>query len=730
MGGIMASAHKVLKQYFGYDSFREGQAEVISAILDGRDALGVMPTGAGKSLCFQIPAVILPGITLIISPLISLMRDQVQSLVSDGISAAYINSSLTFSQSLKAMSNAQAGRYKIIYIAPERLLNEDFIDFAQNGDISLIAVDEAHCISQWGHDFRPSYLDIPLFVGKLRTRPIVCAFTATATPKVRRDILDKLGLDNPYSIITGFNRPNLFFEVKNARQKYEALIEYISDNNNSGIIYCSSRKTVEQVAGKLRADGFRAAGYHAGMEDGERSRTQDDFLYDRIRLIVATNAFGLGIDKSDVRFVIHYNMPKNIESYYQEAGRAGRDGAPADCVLLYSRGDIATARYLIDQGSPETRTRDYMLLREMVSYCETGECLREFILRYFGEADTAPCGNCSNCRSGGVETDVTVPAQKILSCVSRINRMGRQYGFGVISKILQGKADDYLNTRGLDKLPTFGAMREDSADFIRNVFDMLKKREYISLTDDNYQTVSVTDKASDILTGGAKAFIKVKPAEPPGGVHRDKGGRTRESGKQYEVNPKLWEKLKEIRRRIADESRMPAFVVFSDASLLDMCRKHPLTDREFLEVSGVGEVKLKRYGDQFLEVLKGFPRAENVSYKETDPFNPDSLNEHFQISDEPITISAVADRINVALIMQNQKKTTAKALNVLLEANGYLYTEQTDQGNRRRPTAKGEAAGIAWTPKTSASGMDYFQTLFETRGQEVVLEVFIPTLRA
>jgi len=610
MNGTMVSAQKVLKQYFGYDSFREGQAEVISAVLDGRDALGVMPTGAGKSLCFQIPAIILPGMTFIISPLISLMRDQVQALVTNGVSAAYINSSLTFSQWLKAMSNAKAGRYKIIYIAPERLLNEDFLEFAQGADISLIAVDEAHCVSQWGHDFRPSYLDIPLFASKLRSRPIICALTATATPKVRWDILDKLGLNNPYSITTGFNRPNLYLEVKNITHKYEPLTQYLAKNNGSGIIYCSSRKTVEQVTDKLRADGFQAVKYHAGMEDGDRGRAQDDFLYDRARLIVATNAFGLGIDKSDVRFVIHYNMPKNIESYYQEAGRAGRDGAPADCVLLYSRGDISTARYLIDQGSPETRTRDYILLREMVSYCETGECLREFILRYFGETRPVICDNCSNCRSESADMDVTVPAQKILSCISRINRFGRQYGFGVISKILQGKADEYLSMRGLDKLPTFGVMGGESTDFIRSVFDMLKKHGYILLTDDNYQTVSVTGKAQEILLNGKKASIKVKRAEQPDGSRAEIRRQPRKNILQFEIDPDMLGKLKEVRRRIADENRVPAFVVFSDAALQDMCRKHPLTDREFLEVAGVGEVKLKRYGNQFLEALQSFPRKD------------------------------------------------------------------------------------------------------------------------
>ena len=726
MDGIMASAQKVLKRYFGYDSFREGQAEVISEILNGRDTLGVMPTGAGKSLCFQIPAMILPGITLIVSPLISLMRDQVQSLVANGIPAAYINSSLTFSQSIKAMANAQAGKYKIIYTAPERLLNEDFIIFAQNADISLIAVDEAHCVSQWGHDFRPSYMDIPQFVAQLSNRPVVCAFTATATPKVRQDILYKLGLDKPFSLTTGFNRQNLHFEVKNIKEKYAALTEYLSKNNSSGIIYCSSRKTVEQVAVKLRSDGFKAARYHAGMADDERGRAQDDFLYDRVQLIVATNAFGLGIDKSDVRFVIHYNMPKNIESYYQEAGRAGRDGAPAECVLLYSRGDIATARYLIDQGNnPESKSRDYMLLREMVNYCETGECLREFILRYFGESNPVICDNCSNCGSEGAEIDVTIPAQKILSCVNRINRTGRQYGFGVISKTLQGKEDEYLSARGLDKLPTFGIMPEDSVNFIRCVYDMLKNRGYISLTDDNYQTASLTEKASEILFGGVQAFVRVKQkGMSEDAVHTGRRN-TRDNVKKFEVNPKLLEALKEVRRRIADENRIPAFVVFSDASLLDMCTKHPLTEKEFLDVSGVGEVKLKRYGGEFLNALNGFTRAENSAPVK---FDPSLLKEHFQASSEPVPISTVADRINVALIMFDQKKTTAKALNDLMESKDSLFTEQTERGSRRRPTAKGESEGIIWTPKTSANGVEYFQTLFDSRAQDMVFEMFVSGL--
>jgi len=726
MNDIMASAHKVLKRYFGYDSFREGQAEVISAVLDGRDALGIMPTGAGKSLCFQIPAIILPGITLIVSPLISLMRDQVQSLTAGGIPAAYINSSLTFTQAQKAMANARAGKYKIIYIAPERLMTDDFIDFAQNAGVSLIAVDEAHCISQWGHDFRPSYLDIPSFIAKLRIRPVICALTATATPKVRLDILDKLGLNEPYSITTGFNRPNLYFEVKPIGPKYEALKAYLSKNNSSGIIYCSSRKTVEQVAEKLRADGFSAAGYHAGMEDNERGRVQDDFLYDRIRLIVATNAFGLGIDKSDVRFVIHYNMPKNIESYYQEAGRAGRDGAPADCALLYSRGDISTIRYLIDQGSPETRTRDYQLLREMVSYCETGECLREFILRYFGETKPVTCGNCSNCRSDTADVDVTVAARKLLSCISRINRTGRQFGFGVISKVLRGGADDYLASRGLDKLPTFGLMAGESTDFIRTVFDMLRKQGYICLTDDNYQTVSLTDKAPEILIGGAKAYVKIKRNESTAGGRRE----IQQKAKLYEVNPQLLERLKEVRRRIADENAIPAFVVFSDATLLDMCKKHPLTDMEFLRVSGVGEVKLKRYGEAFLGVLKDFPRAGSAVSQEKDKFNPDLLRANFQTRDEPVPISTVADQINVTLLTYDQKKTTAKAINDLLESEGYLITEQTERGNQRRPTPEGERIGIAWTPKISANGIGYFQTLFEKQAQEYVLDLFVRNFNA
>lgn len=420
------TAIEILKNFFGYDEFREGQIEIINALVNGRDVLGVMPTGAGKSVCYQVPAMLLPGVTLVVSPLISLMRDQVQTLVANGIPSAYINSSLTEAQCHKAMINTRIGKYKIIYIAPERLLSSSMLELIENLEISLIAVDEAHCISQWGQDFRPAYLDIPKLVSRLHVRPVLAAFTATATPRVQSDILKTLGLHNPLTTVTGFDRANLYFEVKRPKNKYEALIQYLKANDAEGIVYCSTRKEVESVSERLISDGYSAARYHAGLSDSERSQSQDDFLYDRVKIIVATNAFGMGIDKSNVRFVIHHNMPQNVESYYQEAGRAGRDGLSADCILFYARKDINTALFLISQSNNNDEiVRNRSLLNQMERYCETDGCLRCYMLNYFGEKDVHSCGNCGNCVGNYDETDVTVDAKKILSHIFRLNKLGK-----------------------------------------------------------------------------------------------------------------------------------------------------------------------------------------------------------------------------------------------------------------------------------------------------------------
>jgi ATP-dependent DNA helicase RecQ len=585
-GGDPLTPTEILKQSFGYDEFREGQAEVIAALVGGRDVLGVMPTGAGKSLCYQVPALALPGTALVVSPLISLMRDQVQALVANGIAAAYINSSLTEPQWERVMVNARRRQYKIIYVAPERLLTLSMAELAQSLSISLVAVDEAHCISQWGQDFRPAYLDIPRFVANLPRRPVLAAFTATATPRVRDDILAALRLEHPLALVTGFDRPNLSFEVKHPKDKYAALAQYLRRDDGSGIVYCSTRKEVERVTERLLADGHSAARYHAGLPEQERSRAQDDFLYDRVRLIVATNAFGMGIDKSNVRFVIHYNMPANVESYYQEAGRAGRDGLPADCVLFYARKDSNTALFLIHQSdSREEIARNRQLLNQMERYCETEGCLRRFMLHYFGEQATDDCGNCGNCNGNFVQTDVTLDAQKVLSHILRLNKAGRRLLFAHTADILLGKSTDFTD------LSTFGVMKGASRPYIRTLIHRLTALGY--LEDDDY--LRVTPKAGEVLLSGAQVCIRVRKPEP---------APQEKQTKAAVVHSALFAKLKAQRMALAQAEKVPAFVIFSDATLADMCKKRPRTEAELLQVSGVGQKKLERYGKQFLALLQ------------------------------------------------------------------------------------------------------------------------------
>lgn len=437
----------VLKEYFGHDSFREGQDRITDSLLGGRDVLGIMPTGAGKSICYQVPALMFDGITIVVSPLISLMKDQVSALVQSGVAAAYINSSLTHAQYLKVLQNTESGKYKIIYVAPERLCAPAFLGICRNLNISMVAVDEAHCVSQWGQDFRPSYLKIPDFIDALNSRPVVGAFTATATGAVRDDIKTLLRLVSPLVVTTGFDRPNLFFSVMQPKNKSIELMKLIKERKNeSGIVYCSTRKAVEEVCELLQKNGFAATRYHAGLDENECRRNQDDFVYDRAAIMVATNAFGMGIDKSNVSFVIHYNMPKNMESYYQEAGRAGRDSRSADCILLYSAKDVRTNQFLINNSEPnpdltedeqeEVRRRDRERLKQMTFYCTTHKCLRKFILEYFGDKGPERCEKCSNCLSNHENTDITVDAQKIMSCVART---GQRYGKKVICDVLGAK---------------------------------------------------------------------------------------------------------------------------------------------------------------------------------------------------------------------------------------------------------------------------------------------------
>ena len=604
----MLDKKTVLKQYFGHSSFRFGQEMVVDAILQRRDALCVMPTGAGKSICYQVPALIFDGATLVVSPLISLMKDQVNSLTQNGIYAAYLNSSLTPVQYSKVISNIKNGIYKIIYVAPERLAVPGFLDACRSIKVDLIAVDEAHCISHWGQDFRPSYLKIAEFVNALDYRPVIAAFTATATDEVKDDIEYSLKLKSPFRMTTGFDRPNLKFEVLRPKKKFEQLLEILDKHtNDSGIIYCATRKIVEELGHKLNDNGFSVTTYHAGLEDDVRKKNQEDFVYDRKSIMVATNAFGMGIDKSNVAYVIHYNMPKDIESYYQEAGRAGRDGTSAECILLYNSGDVHTNQFLIEHSEPNPdltieqqdllRDRDYDRLKRMTFYSTTNTCLRNFILDYFGEKSSNYCGNCSNCLTQFEEVDITIEAQKILSC---IKRTGERFGKKMICDILRGSKNEKILRSGLDTQTTYGLMKEYKESQVQDIIEFLEFEGYIQSVGNEYPTLAITNKANAVLF--YNETIVMKQAKPK--VSSKKKAQKEKTTEI--VDRSLFAELKALRRELADENNVPAYIVFSDATLIDMCKKLPTTTEELLEVSGVGKVKLELYGDRFLQILKSY----------------------------------------------------------------------------------------------------------------------------
>ena len=597
----------VLKEYFGHDSFREGQGRITDSLLGGRDVLGIMPTGAGKSICYQVPALMFDGITIVVSPLISLMKDQVSALVQSGVAAAYINSSLTHAQYLKVLQNIKSGKYKIIYVAPERLCAPAFLGICRNLNISMVAVDEAHCVSQWGQDFRPSYLKIPDFIDALNSRPVVGAFTATATGAVRDDIKTLLRLVSPLVVTTGFDRPNLFFSVMQPKNKSIELMKLIKERKNeSGIVYCSTRKAVEEVCELLQKNGFAATRYHAGLDENERRRNQDDFVYDRATIMVATNAFGMGIDKSNVSFVIHYNMPKNMESYYQEAGRAGRDGRSADCILLYSAKDVRTNQFLINNSEPnpdltedeqeEVRRRDRERLKQMTFYCTTHKCLRKFILEYFGDKGPERCEKCSNCLSNHENTDITVDAQKIMSCVART---GQRYGKKVICDVLRGSKNERLISAGLSRQSTYGIMADCPEKRLRDIIDHLCENGYMTAQGDEYPILKLAPKSRGVLTGQETLRMMLE-------IPQKKKAAAAKDAPLSPADEKLIAALKDLRKSLAMRQSIPAYVVFTDATLIDMCRLKPKTQEEFMEVSGVGQAKSQRYGEVFLTVIAEF----------------------------------------------------------------------------------------------------------------------------
>jgi len=589
---LFAQAEELLQTYYGYPSFREGQGQAIEHVLAGNNTMCIMPTGGGKSICYQIPALVFEGTTIVISPLISLMKDQVDTLAQMGIPATYINSSLTGREANERMQRAIAGEFKLLYVAPERLESWDFIEQLRYLTIPLVAIDEAHCISQWGHDFRPSYLNIRSFIDKLVRRPIVLALTATATSQVRNDICSLLDISSDHTIITTFERKNLFFSVVKGEDNNKFLKEYVKKNNREvGIIYAATRKNVDQLYNQLKKDGIAVAKYHAGLSNAERAKYQEEFLHDKVNVVVATSAFGMGIDKSNVRYVLHYQMPKNMESYYQEAGRAGRDGLDSECILLHGSQDVQVQRFLIEQSADQTRMASELeKLQSMVDYCHTEGCLQTFILSYFGEAAKENCNRCGNCTDTREKIDVTVDAQKVLSCVVR---MGQRFGKTIISQVLTGSRNKKVLELGFNHLPTFGLLSKQTLKDVNTFIEFLISGEYLAVEQGTFPTIIMTQKGKKVLLGEEK-------------VERKQQVQTKQIVKE---NP-LFEALRELRKQMAAEEHVPPFVIFSDQTLQDICVKLPQTMDSLLMVKGIGEQKKDKYGERLLKVIQQFSEED------------------------------------------------------------------------------------------------------------------------
>ncbi len=640
---MLEGAKNLLKKHFGYNEFRKAQEKVIESILKKEDTVAIIPTGAGKSICYQIPALIFEGVTVVISPLISLMKDQVDSLKEVGIEATYINSSLNNLEIEERIFNAREGLYKLIYIAPERLESDSFVRSLNNLNIALVAVDEAHCVSQWGHDFRPSYTKISNFIRKLSKRPIVTAFTATATETVRHDILNSLELQNPKVFVTGFDRENLSFSVIKGEDKEKFIFDYLENNiGKVGIIYTSTRKEAESLYNKINKKGYKVGVYHAGLNDEERKRTQEDFSFDNIEIIVATNAFGMGIDKSNVRFVIHHNIPKNMEAYYQEAGRAGRDGEESECILLFSPNDIRLQKYFIDESflSPERKNNEYNKLRAMVDYCYTSKCLRSYILEYFGEEPLEEkCNNCSTCNDNREEKDITLEAQKIFSCVYR---MKERFGVNMVADVLRGSKNKKLLSLDLDGLSTYGIMEEFTQKDIVALMNKLIADDYMVTTDDKFPVVRLRAKSYDVLKGKETVAIKVSKIE-----------------KKVKADNELLDRLKQLRKAISQEESVPPFMIFPDATLKELSEYMPTKEEDLLKIKGIGERKAEVYGERFIKSITEYMDEKGIDINNMDSYegtksNKDSkIKTHvlsYNLYKEGKSIKEIADERNLKAI--------------------------------------------------------------------------------
>lgn len=635
-------AKETLKVYFGYDSFRDGQESIINAILAGRDVLAIMPTGAGKSICYQVPALMLTGITIVISPLISLMQDQVKALNEAGIHAAFINSSLSELQISKALRLASEGTYKILYVAPERLESREFTDFAARAEISMVTVDEAHCISQWGQDFRPSYLKIVDFVDGLSTRPVISAFTATATEEVKNDIACILKLKNPRVVVTGFDRENLYYIVESTKRKDDFVVDYVEKHpQDSGIIYCATRKNVDALHELLFKRGVPVTKYHAGLDNGTRKKNQDDFIYDRTPVIVATNAFGMGIDKSNVRYVIHYNMPQSMENYYQEAGRAGRDGEPSQCILLFSAQDIRINKFLLERKDftdipfediELIQQRDAKRLQIMEGYCRTTGCLRNYILEYFGETPTGDCDNCGNCHREYTEVDMTHEAKWVINCVAETK--GR-YGQAIVLGTLLGANRARLKEIGTVNYKSYGMLKERSEAELRLLISQMLLDGYLYQTEEQYSVLRMGD-ISPLRDENTRVMIKMH--EEKESLRRQKSNRRKSTDALTSAGYELFEKLRNLRLEIAREEAMPPYIIFSDKTLIDMCIKAPQNQAEMLNVSGVGAAKYDKYGQRFLDEIK--------AYQESHPDSVISIREEEEPKNTPFDRAAYNRKMN------------------------------------------------------------------------------------